>query len=570
VRGLVRIFTGSHPVFAVALAGSFLILIPLAATIWISFKSGIPGHGEYTLANYGQVLADPWGYQVLLNTFLFALGSTAVALLVAAPMAWGVARTDLPFRRYISLLLGVNLVVPGFLQAMGWALLLSPKIGIVNRFLMQFFGLEDAPLNIYTLAGMTFAQGLNIVSPAYFILLPVFGGMDASLEESAYLSGASKIRTFYRINLPLAAPALVAAAIYIFVLAFALFEVPAVLGFPNRIFVFSTMLYFLVYLQEGGLPEYGLAAAYGSVVMIVSLLLARSYANLMKEGRRFATITGKGRRAKIVELGKWRPAGFALVCVYFSLALGFPLLVLLYFSLIPYFQLPSWDVLSSLTLQNYVKVYMRQGLDPLVNTGILVTLVPLAVVLVALPISWTVIRSRVRGRGLIDNIAFLPLAVPRVVMAVSLLYLALLGREFISIYGTIFLIALAHIIAFMAFATRTLNGALIQIHADLEDAGRLSGVSVVRVLRRITAPLLKPAFFAAWFWVMLLSFREVTMAVMLGSMDSIVLPVQIWLLWNQALLHDAAAAAVVLTGLAVLLMLLTRRVIQRLSTPQSY
>ncbi|OGP22889.1 MAG: hypothetical protein A2038_02075 [Deltaproteobacteria bacterium GWA2_57_13] len=568
--GDVRSSSTSIPVLSIALAGVVLILIPLLAAGWISFTLGIPGQGEYSLANYKRVLLDPFGHRVILNTLLFALGSTALALATGAPLAWLVARTDLPFRHAISLLLGMILIIPGFLQAMGWAFLLSPNIGIVNRFLMQAFGLEEAPLNIYTLGGMTFSEGLSLVPPAFFILLPVFMGIDASLEEAAYISGASKARTFFRINLPLALPSLVAAGIYLFVLAFAVFEVPVVLGLPDRIFVFSTMLYIFVYFQEGAVPEYGLAAAYGSVVMIASLLMAAYYSSLIKQGRKYATITGKGLRARILQLGKWRPLACALVSLYFALALGMPLLVLLYYSLIPYFQLPSVELLSSLTLQNYINVYTRQGARPLINTAILISVVPVLVVVIATAISWIVVRSRLRGRFVIDDIAFLPLAVPRIVLAVSLLYLALLARHFLPIYGTIFLIALVHIIAFMSFATRALNGAILQIHTDLEDAGRTSGASIVRVLRRVTAPLLRPALFAAWFWVMLLSFREVTMAVMLSSVDSVVLPVQIWNLWNRALHHEAAAAAVILALIALILMLSMRRLIQRLSTPGSF
>ena len=553
-----------------ALVGVLLILVPLLATGWISFTVGVPGQGLYTLSNYGQILIDPFGHRVILNTLIFALGSSAIALAVGAPLAWSVARTNLPFRHTIGVLIGMILVIPGFMQGMGWALMLSPNIGIVNRLLMEVMGLEKAPFNIYSLGGMTFAQGLNIVPPAFFMLLPIMMGMDASFEEAAYLSGASKVRTFFRINLPLAVPALVAAGIYVFVLAFALFEVPAVLGFPDGIFVFSTMLYFLVYLQEGGLPEYGLAAAYGSIVVIVSLLMAAYYSTLLKRGRKYATITGKGRRAKILELGKWRPLALALVLLYFTLALVLPLVVLAYYSFLPFYQLPSVEVLSTLTLSNYVNVFGRQGPTPFINTGILITLVPIAVMLIAIPISWIVVRSRLRGRFVMDNIAFLPIAVPRIVLAVALLYLALIARHFLPIYGTIFLIAFAHIIAFMSFATRTLNAAMIQIHTDLEDAARVSGASIVRVLKRVTVPLLKPAMFATWFWVMLLSFREVTVAVMLSSADSIVLPVQIWLLWNRALPHEASAAAVILAIIALVVMLLLRRLIQRLSTPGEF
>ena len=256
-----------------------------------------------------------------------------------------------------------------------------------------------------------------------------------------------------------------------------------------------------------------------------------------------------------------------LVVLYFLLALGLPLLVLIYYSLLPFFQLPSMEALGSMTLQNYVNIYTRQGFRPLLNTGILVAVVPVVVVFISGAISWVVVRSRIRGRSIIDNIAFLPIAVPRIVLAVSILYLALAMREFLPIYGTLMVVAIAHVIAFMSFATRTLNGAMLQIHPDLEDSGRLSGASLSRVLRKITGPLLKPALFSAWFWVMLLSFREVTMAVILTSVDSVVLPVQIWNLWNTGSTHQAAAGAVVLAVIALALMLMMRRLTERVFAP---
>ncbi len=553
----------SAPVVAIASLGVLLILGPVIATVWIAFTLGIPGHGEYSLANFSRVALDPFGYRVIGNTLIFATGATAIALAIAAPLAWAVARTDIPFRRSIILLLGMILVVPGFLQAMGWALLLSPNIGIVNQYLMEWFSLDSAPFNIFSLGGMTFAEGLGLVPPAYFIISAVFSGMDGSLEEAASMSGAGKFRTFVRINLPLAVPALAAAAIYVFVLAFAVFEVPMVLGFPDRIFVFSTMLYLIVQLPQSGLPEYGAAAAYGCLVMFASLVMAHYYIRLIGNTRKYTTITGKGRRSKTLKLGKWRPLACILISAYFLLALGLPLIVLIYFSLLPYFQLPSMEALAAMNLQNYVDVYTRQGARPLINTGILVATVPIAVVIIATAISWVVVRSRLRARFIFDSIAFLPIAIPRIVLAVAILYLALSAREIVPIYATLAVLVLAQIIAFISFATRTLNGAILQIHPDLEDAGRLSGASLFTTLRKITAPLLGPALFAAWFWVLLLSFREVTIAVMLTSADSIVLPVQVWNLWNTVSPNQAAAAAVMLAVIALGLMLAMRRIAER-------
>lgn len=552
------------PVLGLALFGALLILVPLLATFWISFMAGPPGHGQYTLENYTTVVSDPFGYRVLANTVMLAIGSTLIAIAIGAPLAWAVARTDLPFKHFITLMMGVILVVPGFIQGIGWAVMLSPSIGLINLLFTQALGFTRPPFNIYTLAGMTLVQGLDLVPPAFFVLLPVLMAMDASLEEAAYLSGAGKTRTFRRVNLPLALPAIFAASIYVFILASTLFEVPVILGFPERIFVFSTLIYLLI-TAHAGLPAYGLAGAYGTVIVLVSLLMTTQYAQVMKRGREFATITGKGQRAKILSLGRWRSATCGFALLYLGLALGLPLLTLIYFSLLPFFQVPSLQALKTMTLKNYVSLIDQSGLDPFMNTGLLITIVPLCVVLLAIPISWIVVRSKVPGRFVIDNIAFLPFAVPRIVMAVAILYLGLLGRQLVPLYGTILIIVLAHIIMFMSFATRTLNGAMIQIHPDLEEAGRTSGASLVRVIRRVTVPLLKPALFFAWFWVLLLSLREVTVAVMLSSPDNIVLPVLIFTRWQAGRSHEAAAAAVVFVLIAAVLLLLLQRRIQRLS-----
>ena len=323
------------PILGAGLLSSALILIPLLATLWISFTAGLPGEGLYTLENYAKVVSDPFGYRVLLNTLVFALGSTAIAVAIGAPLAWAVARTDLPFKHGVSLAMGLVLVIPGFIQSIGWAMMLSPSIGLISRLFTQVLGFTEAPFNIYTLGGMSLVQGLGLVPEAFFILLPVLMAMDVSFEEAAYLSGASKLRTFLRIDMALALPALTALTIYIFVLASTLFEVPAILGYPERLFVFSTMV-FLIVTAAVGLPAYGLAAAYGTVIIAISLALMTQYARILKGGRQYATVTGKGRRATILRLRRWRVVALGLVLLYLALAVGLPLLTLIYFSLLPF------------------------------------------------------------------------------------------------------------------------------------------------------------------------------------------------------------------------------------------
>jgi iron(III) transport system permease protein len=552
------------PIAAVAAVGATLILLPLLTTLWISLTAGVSGAGGYTLDNFNRVVSDKFGHQAMLNTLVFGLGSTALAIVLGAPMAWAVARTDLPAKRELALVMGMVLVIPGFIQGIGWAQLLSPTIGIVNRVAMDMFNLTDAPMNVYTLPGMTFVQALNLAPEAFFILLPLLVAMDSSLEEASFMSGVGKIRTMFWIDLPLVLPGISAAFLYLFVLSAALFEIPAVLGFPTQTFVFSTLVYLIVY-APASLPNYGLAAAYGVVVVIAGLALLTVYGRIIRRGRAYASVTGKGRRAGVQRLGKWRYVAFGLVLVYVTLAIGLPVLVLVYSSLLTFFQVPSWDVLKLMSFQNYATVMSFAGTGPILNTAVLTLVVPILVLLVGVPISWVVVRSRMRARYVLDAIAFLPVAIPRVVIAVAILYLALQIRSFVPIYGTLAIIVLAHVIMFLSFATRTLNSALLQIHPELEEAAFVSGASRTTVVTRITAPLLRPVLFFTWFWVLLLTYREVTVAVLLSSPGNVLLPTLVWNRWNAGKLEEAAAASVVLVVIALALMILLRGQVKRIA-----
>lgn len=552
------------PVLSLAVVGTLYVLTPLLATFWISFLEGVPGSHQYTSGNYLQVLTDSFGHRALWNTVIFALPTTLLTMSLAVPLAWLVARTDLPMKQVVVLAMGLVLIIPGFIQGMGWSALLNPRIGVINRLIMDATGMQNPPFNIYTLQGMIFVQSLNLVPSAFFVLVSVVAGMDASLEEAAYLSGVGKLRTFFRINLPLALPAIAAASIYVLVLAFSLFEIPAVLGMPRRIFVFSTMVYLLTN-TGSGFPAYGLAAAYGSILMALSIFLTLQYSRILRQSHRYVTITGKGRRVGILRLGRLRGLMVALVSLYFFFSLGLPLLMLIWMSLIPFYQVPSIKALSTVNLDNYVNLLDKFGSNPFINTGIIILLVPLAVILLAIPISWIIVRSRVPGRFLMDGLVFLPLAVPRIVLAVSIMYLGLIMRPFIPVYGTVLFIAAAYVVMYLSFATRAMNGAMAQIHRELEEAGRVSGVALVRVILRVTAPLLKPTLFFSWVWVMLLSFREVTVALMLSSPTNMVLPVLIWNRWNEGQLPEAAAVAIMLTLIAVFLLLLGRKGLQRMA-----
>jgi iron(III) transport system permease protein len=246
--------------------------------LWLAWTSGSPGTGDlaYTAQNFVEVFSDARTYTVLIDTFAFALISLAVALGFGIPAAWIAERTDFPAKTLLFTLMAVGLLIPGFATAMGWLFLLHPRIGLFNQLLVSTFGLSGAPFNITSVLGMGFVQGLNLAPLAFIMTAAVLRSMDPTLEEAAAVHGAGALRVLSRITVRLAWPGILAAAIYIFMTAFAAFDVPAIIGWGNRIFTFTTYLYLLLNPQDA-LPRYGLAAALSTVAMAIAALMSWWY-----------------------------------------------------------------------------------------------------------------------------------------------------------------------------------------------------------------------------------------------------------------------------------------------------
>ncbi|MEE9549706.1 MAG: iron ABC transporter permease, partial [Candidatus Binatia bacterium] len=540
--------------FAAGLMALLIVAVgaPVAMVVLMSLRTGLPGEGgPLTLDNFVEVYADPGTYEVLLNTLLFAVGTVTVALLFAVPLVWLLMRTDLPLKRTIYVLMTVGILIPVFLRTIAWILMLSPRIGLVNQWASQIFGLEDPLLSLYNIPGMAFIQGVSFVPGAFFMLSAAYRTMDPSLEEAAYTAGASKLRTFLKINIPITLPAIAAVMVYLFLTAIAVFEVPAIIGLPASIMVLSSLIFISVS-PELGLPEYGLAGAYGAVMLLVGLILAYFYTRLVRQGKKYTVITGRGYRPREIPLGPWKWPAMAFVMAYLSMEVFIPFLVLLWTSLLPYLQLPSAAALSSITLNNYLTMFATTGALPFINTAILMFGVPTGAMILSVLVSWVVIRTQVSFRGTLDTIAFLPHAVPSILLAIGLGYLALAYRNIFPVYGTVSIIMLAHIIAWTAYGTRTTNGVMIQVHRELEEAGKVAGASTARVLFRIVLPLVAAGVFNSWIWIGMLSYREVTMALTLNSRMNEVVSTVVFHYWVSGWIPEVAVLGVILVVFAVI------------------
>jgi iron(III) transport system permease protein len=544
--------------FAVGLLMFLLVVVgvPLSMVALMSLRTGLPGEGgALTLANFFKVYWDPGTYEILLNTLWFATGTVTVTLLFAVPMVWLLSRTDIPLKGTIYILMTVGVLIPVFLRTISLILLFSPRIGLINQWAAGIFGLNYPLVNIYNIPGMAFIQGISFVPSAFFMLAGAYRTMDPSLEEAAYTSGVSKFQTFLRINIPITLPAIAGVMVYLFMTAIAVFEIPAIIGLPARILVLSSVIYTSTN-PPIGLPRYGVAGAYGSVMLLAGLILAYIYFRLLGEGRKYTVITGRGYRPREIALGRWKWVALAFIMLYLSLEVFVPFLVLVWTSLLSHLQLPSMEALSSITLKSYKTIVLYAGTEPFVNTAILMFVVPSLTMIISILVSWVVIRTQVSFRGALDTIAFIPHAIPSILIAVGLTYFSLVYRNIFPFYGTLLIIIIAHTISWIAYGTRTANSVMIQVHKELEEAGRVSGASTPRILCSIILPLIATGIFNSWIWIGMLSYREVTMALTLATQKNRVVSTIVFEFWSNGWIAEVAAMGVVLIIFAVVVVAL--------------
>ena len=526
----------------------FAILSLLVVILWLGVVEGSPGVEtySYTLRNYAEMLTDSRTARVLFDTLWFSVVSLVVAMAFGVPAAWLAERTNIRGKTLLYTMMTIGMIIPGFAAAMGWLFLMHPRIGLLNVLATRTLGLASAPFDIATVVGMGWVQGLNLAPLAFIMTAAVFGAMDPSLEEAAQMSRANPWRTMLRVTLPLAAPGIMAAAIYIFTIGFAAFDVPVIIGWSNRIFTFSTFLYLLISPQDV-LPRYGVAAALSTIVMILAAALSWWYGLMQKRSRRFAVVTGKAYRPRLLKLGWTAYPAWLFLGLFFFLSTVLPIVLLAWSSSLPFFQMPSAAAFRLASFAHYRSLPWDLVLTGVSNTAILMILTPTLTLLISIAFSWAVLRSKIPGRAVFDFVAFLPHAIPSIIFGVGALLVTLyVLQRAIPIYGTLWILLLVFTITRISYATRMTNSGFIQLHSELEESAQMSGASMPRVFRRILIPLLSPTLLYAWLWIALLTFRELTLAAILTSGDNTTLPMVIWSFWQGGGLGQASALAMIM------------------------
>ena len=535
----------------------YLAGIPLAMLLYGSFRSapiGEPG-ATYTIQNYIKAYFDREFYLLFLNSLHFAVGVCLITFLIGTYLAWVNERTNTPFKKVFVVMALIPFIIPGILSTIAWILLLSPKIGLINLVVKELLGLESAPFNVYSMWGMIWAEAIHLYPLVFLLMSAAFRNMDTSLEEAALSAGSSTFTTFRRITLPLMRPAMFSVLLIIFVRGIEAFEVPALIGVPAKISVFTTKIFLAIHQFPS---DFGLAGSYAVTLLLISSVGVLIYGRITRREERYATVTGKGYRPRVIDLGPWKYLTSASAFLIFLLAVICPVAVLLWSSFIPYYGVPSRELMGKLTLANYTYVLNYPlALTAFKNSFYLSVGSATLVMLLTSVIAWITVKSKLRGRAFLDNMTFIPIAMPGIVLGVSLIWVYLTLP--IPIYGTIWVLLLAYITKFMPYGIRAASASMIQINKELEEASLASGGTWFQTFRKVLLPLLMPGFVAGWIYISIIALRELSTSILLYSYDSTVLSIMAFDLWEGGQYTYVCALGVLMVLLLVAMAFIARK-----------
>jgi iron(III) transport system permease protein len=537
----------SLPMTLLLLVVGFLVLTPLALMILNSFQIARPGQPiVWGLEGWVKAFSTPGIIKAITNTFTLAITRQAIALFIGAFFAWLIARTDLPMKGLLEFFFWLSFFLPALPETMGWILLLDPKYGLLNQGLIGL-GIVSQPLfNIYSFWGIVWAHMGGTVSIKVMLLAPAFRNLDAALEESSRISGASGWHTFFHILIPVMMPAILVTTILGSIRALEAFEIELLLGTPIGLQVYSTKIHELVTWEP---PQFAPAMAL-STVFLGLLLVMVAFQRRYIANRVYATVTGRGFSIRRTHLGRWRYPAFALVLSFALVITVLPTILLVtgtfmklfgFFNIADPWTLDNWratlnDPVLLRSLWNTLAIGLGSGF-----VGILFYSL----------IAYVIVKARYRGRGLLDFLSWLPWSIPGILLGMALLWTFLQTKIFLPIYGTIYLLMVAMVIKSMPFGTQMIKSVLLQLGNDLEEASKVCGGTWIDTFRRVIFPLIMPALITVGLVGFISAARDISTVVLLGSGKSRTLSLLMLDFAAGAEFEKATVVAVIIVGLVV-------------------
>src|SRR4051812_2894273 len=539
----------------VALVAGMLVLYPVFFLLQAALNTGDPEArppAEYGFDNFAGLLAYP---QIILNTLTVSMAATVMALVLGFVMAWIITRTNVPGRRLFEQMMVVPYYLTPLLGALAWSLLGTPESGFINQ-AYRAFGGTDYLLDINTPYGIAWVMALFEGSVAFVMIGAVMKSMDPALEEASQVMGASRVRTMLRVTLPLVLPGVLGAAVFVFAEMLGSFAVALVLGLPNRYYVVTTAIYQLVQQYP---PKIPVAAAMGASLFVVMFAMLFVYRRIVMAGS-YVTITGKGFRPRVNDVGRLRYVFLAVCLFYLFCSVVLPLLTLFYASIQQIST--AFPALSNFTTEHFYKAFTMNAATTALGNSLWLALwtATIGVLLMGL-LSWIVYRSRLPGANVIEYIVMFPQSVPRLIFAFGMMWAWLIFP--IPIYGTLWLLLIAYLTVFLPLGVRTISGVMLQIDKSLEECAQMCGAGWAYRIRTVTIPLLWPGLIAAWLLLFVASIRELGASILLmGPHSKVITPsiVESWFASSTELTAAMALIQTAVVAIAVSIMIaVTRR-----------
>jgi iron(III) transport system permease protein len=538
---------------------AILILMPIALVVLSAFTTTTPRPGSLdltglTLDNFAAVVG-PGAGQAALNSLLVGLGSSIIALAIGGFLAFVAARTNAYAKGFLYFVGLLPMFLPSYVGALAWAVLGGPNAGLLN-ILARDLGMP-AVVDIFNVAGLVFVLALYYAPYAFLLIHASLSLMNPDLEEAARIHGATPITVLRKVTFPLATPAILGAGILIFVLTVENFPVSQIIGSAGGLDTLPTYIYRLM----NSAPSRGNEAAAVAITLVVIVLAVTALQRWIVSKRSYTTVSGKGLKLGVVDLGWFRAPALIIGLVYFVLSTVLPIVALLFVVVhdSPYIGSITQAIADGrLTLEQFGETLGSSIVHQATLNSVVVSIAAaLAGTLLAFIVSYVVNRSKLPGREGLGYISMLPLAVPAIVLGLGLLWTWLILP--VPIYGTLLVMMIAFVAAQMPQGYQGASSSILQIHHDLEDSAVMHGASRWRAVWRITMPLLRVPLTSTFLLLLMLSMRELTVPLFLFTTDTRLLSIVIFEDFENGVLQRSAATSLVYCVVIFVLAFIARR-----------
>ena len=552
----------------VALVCVVCFVAPALMIVQGAFKTEMFGDdGEFTTAVFIEVITSPRVLSVALTTIGMGIAVIAVSTVIALFFAAVYTKTRTPLRQLIPAVMFILMATPGLFFAIAWGMLGNPNVGLVNDVLAALVGDAARVINAESWWGIVLVSAVRLIALQFFLLLGPFLAMDRSLEEAARISGASPLRTFFQMEIPILAPALTGSMILGFVLFLEAFDAPQILGVPAGIFVIPTEIYQFLSASTG--PQFGHASAMSLLLMVVLLLLVLVQVRILGK-RSFVTVGGREARPVRRDVGGWKWVFSGGIVLFALVTLVLPMYQLIRVSLSPYF-----GASDNFGFDNFASILTNtRMIDAFGNTLMVAAFGAFLAMAAATILSWA---ARFRGGALSRFIEFsqwLGLAMPGLILALAVLWLFLEVPGLGQFYGTPVIMVFALFVGIIPLAGRTTGGAIAQIPMSLEEAAWVSGATKYRAIWDVVIRLIAPSIISGWVLCFVVISGVLSTPLVLSAPGSNYLSVEIYSRYVEGQAPTSAAASLLLiasfltiSAVALALAWVARRGRRTASTP---